>query len=460
MKNLNNNLGKASIVRDKDFYKMLLTIALPIAMQNLVVFMTQMIDTVMLGELGEVAMSASNLANQPFFIFNMLTFGLAGGATVLTAQYWGKKELAAIKKIITMIILFAMAIGLLLNATVLIFPTQIMSIFSNDPAVISQGTEYLKIIGFSYVFFGFTATFYAVIRSVEMVKIAVISNLTALIVNATLNYGLIFGNLGLPEMGIKGAALATVIARITEFLIAATFMLFFDKKLCLKIKDFFKFDKLLLKDIMIISSPVAANEVMWALGMSMQAGLLGKLGTDAVAANSIISVVQQLSTVFVFGVANAAAVMIGKAIGEGDMKKAQDRAHTFKIISVIFGVFVTLVILLLRNVAIDYYNVSESTKALAHQMIYVAALIGFFVSLAGIGIVGILRGGGDTKFSLWIEIIGLWLIAVPSAYFSAYVLHFPVPLVYLVMKTDEPVKVILYLIRTKGTRWLRDVTRS
>ncbi|MEG2429292.1 MAG: MATE family efflux transporter, partial [Oscillospiraceae bacterium] len=303
-------------------------------------------------------------------------------------------------------------------------------------------------------------TFYTVIRSVEVVKIAVISNVTALIVNATLNYCLIFGKFGFPEMGVKGAALATVIARICEFTIAVIYMLFFDKKLCLKIKDFFKIDKLLLKDILRISSPVAANEVMWALGMSMQAGLLGKLGTDAVAANSIISVVQQLSTVFVFGVANAAAVMIGKAIGEGDMKKALDRGHTFKIISFIFGILVTLVIILLRNVAIDFYNVTDATKALAHQMIYVAAGVGFFVSIAGIGIVGILRGGGDTKFSLWIEIIALWCIAVPCAYFSAYVLHFPVVLVYLVMKIDEPVKDFLYLIRTRGDRWLRDVTRT
>ncbi len=453
-------MSKAKIVREKDFYKMLFSIALPITLQNLVIFFTQMIDTVMLGELGDVSMTSSSLANQPFFIFNMITFGLAGGAAVLTAQYWGKKEIKPIVVIITMIIRFAMFIGLILTIVVLIIPKQIMSIFTNDINVIKEGADYLRIICFSYVFFGFSATFYLVIRSVEIVKIAVFSNIVALVTNASLNYILIFGHFGFPALGIKGAAIATLIARLIEFLMGVIYMFYIDKKLRIKVKDFFRIDKLLIGDLLKISSPVVANELMWALGMSMQASLLGKLGTEAVTANSIVSVVQQLSTVAVFGVASAAAVTIGKAIGEGDMQKARDRGHTFKIISILFGVCVTIVILLLRNVAIDFYNVSPAAKELAHQMIYVAAAIGFFVSIAGISIVGILRGGGDTKYSLWIEGLTLWGIAVPCAYFSAYVLKLPIPLVYLIMKIDEPAKDLLCLIRMKGTRWLKNVTRD
>lgn len=453
-------MKKAKIVRDKEFYKLLFMIALPITMQNLVVFLTQMIDTVMLGELGDVAMTASSLANQPFFIFNMLTFGLAGGASVLTAQYWGKKEIEPIKVILTMIIRFAMFVGLILTVAVIVFPEQIMSIYIKDKEVIAAGVSYLRIISFSYLFFGFTSTFYSIIRSVEVVKIAVVSNIMALVVNAVLNYALIFGHFGLPALGIKGAAIATLIARMLEFIVGIIYLFTKEKKLKLKIKDFFKFDRLLLKDLFSISSPVVLNELMWAFGISMQAILLGNLGKEVVAANSIISVVQQLATVAVFGVANAAAVMIGKSIGEGDMQKARDRGHTFKIISVIFGVFVTAIILCLRNVAIDFYNVTEQTKALAHQMIYVSALIGFFVSIAGISIVGILRGGGDTKFSLWIEIFSLWVVSIPLAYFTALVLKWPVPIVYLVMKLDEPVKNVLCLIRMRGTRWLKNVTRD
>lgn len=451
---------KPHLVKERSFYKLLFTLALPVTLQNIVIFLTQMLDTVMLGELGDVAMSAASLANQPFFIFNMLTFGLGSGAAVITAQYWGKSDLRPIKRIITMIVTFSVTFGLIVAGIVLFFPGFVMSIFTNDPLVIEKGCEYLRIIAFSYVFFGFTNAFYTVMRSVETVKIAVISNLIALAVNGTLNYILIFGKFGAPAMGVKGAALATLIARAIEFSIAFCFMLFVDKKVQIRFKDFLKFDKVLLKDMTKVSLPVIANELMWALGTSMQARLLGMLGTNAVAANSIISVVQQLSTVAVFGVASSAAVMIGKSIGEGNMQKARDRGHTFKIISVIFGVVVSVAILLLRNVAVDFYNVSAETKELAHNMIYVAALIGLFVSISAIGIVGILRGGGDAKFSLWSEMIALWVFAVPLAYFVAFVLGWPVVAVFAVMKIDEPIKTVIILFRMHGSKWIKKYTRD
>ncbi|MEG0894554.1 MAG: MATE family efflux transporter [Oscillospiraceae bacterium] len=451
--------NKARIVREKDFYKMLFSIALPVTMQNLIMFFIQMLDTVMLGELGDVAMSASSLANQPFFIFNMIVFGLAGGASILIAQYWGKKELLPIRRIISMAIDIGILVGAILAVLIYMFPENVMRLFTKDMAVINAGVDYLRIICISYAFFGFTCAYYSTMRSVEVVKVAVISNVVALVVNASLNYILIFGKFGAPAMGVKGAALATLIARLCEFLIAFIHMVFIDKRLKLKFKDFVKFDKIMFSDMIKVATPVVLNESMWALGTSMQAALLGKLGTHVVAANSIISVIQQLSTVAVFGVANAAAVSIGKAIGEGDMQKARDRGHTFKVISLIFGVFVTIVIILCKDIAIDFYNVTPQAKELAHQLIYVAAVIGFFVSIAGISIVGILRGGGDAKFAFYAEFLSLWLVAVPLAYFCAFVLKFPPILVFAVMKIDEPVKVVLCLIRMKGTKWINDVTR-
>lgn len=451
---------KPRFVRDKVFFRQLLTIALPVMMQNIVVFLTQMIDTVMLGELGDVAMSASSLANQPFFIFNMLTFGLGSGAAVLTAQYWGMHQVAPVKAIMSMIVRLSMVAAVVISLVVFFIPEQVMQIFTPDPAVISTGAEYLRIICWSYVIFGFTNVFYITMRSVETVKIAMVSNIIALVINGGLNYLLIFGNFGAPRLEVKGAAIATLSARAVEFLIALIYMLAADKKLRMRLRDFFRFDKLLFRDLLAVSLPVMANEVMWALGTSMQARLLGQLGTNAVAANSIISVVQQLSTVAVFGVAGAGAVMIGKSIGEGDMQRARDLGHTFKLISVIFGIFVTALILLLNSVAVDFYNVSAETKELAHQMMYVAAVVGFFVSISGIGIVGVLRGGGDTKFSLAIEMIGLWCVAVPLAYFAGLVLKLPIPAVFAVMKIDEPVKAVLYLLRVRGSKWLRNVTRQ
>ena len=342
----------------------------------------------------------------------------------------------------------------------LIHISAIMSIFTKDPAVIQAGVSYLRIICFSYVFFGFTNVYYTAMRSVEAVRIAMVSNLIALCINGFLNYVLIFGKFGAPALGVRGAAMATLIARTVEFGIGVCYMLFKDGKVRIRLRDFLLFDRRLFRDLILISTPVIANELMWSLGISMQARLLGIISTTAVAANSIISVVQQLSTVAVFGVASAAAVMIGKAIGEGNMQEARNRGFTFKMISVLFGFFVCGLILLLRNVAVDFYNVSSETKELARNMMYASALIGFFVSIAGIGIVGVLRGGGDTKYSLIIEMIALWGVAVPAAYFAAFVLHWPVVAVFLIMKIDEPVKVVLYLIRLRGPKWLRSVTRE
>ena len=452
--------GKPKFVRERAFYKSMFALAVPVILQNIVVFLTQMLDTVMLGELGDVAMTASSLANQPFFIFNMLTFGLGSGAAVLTAQYWGKKEIEPIRMILTMIVRATVLIGLLLTIVSLLIPEQLMMIFSLVSDVIREGATYMRIMCICYAFFGFSSSFYTTLRSVESVKIAVVSNVAALVVNGGLNYILIFGKLGLPALGVRGAAIATLCARLVEFLIAVIYMLFFDRKLKLRLREFFRFDKQLFFDLVHISTPVVINEVMWALGTSMQARLLGQLGTQVVTANSIVSIVQQLATVMVFGVAGAAAVLIGKAIGEGDMEEARNRGFTFKWLSVGVGVIVCVIIFSLRSVAVDFYNVSAEAKSFAYDMMLVTSIVGFFMSMSAVGIVGILRGGGDTKFSLNAEIFALWAVAVPVAYFTAFVLHWPPIFVYCMIKLDEPVKNVLIWIRLRGTRWLRDVTRS
>lgn len=451
---------KAKFLWNKDFVRMLLTIVIPVTLQNTVVFLINMLDTVMLGTIGDIAVSSASLANQPFFLFNMLTLGLGSGAAVLTAQYWGKKDMMPIKKIFVMIIKVSVSIGFLLTIVVAIFPEQVMGLMTPDPMLIENGASYLKIIAYSYVLFGLTGVFFTAARSVEIVKIAVVSNVIALLVNGSLNYILIFGKFGAPELGIRGAAIATLIARTIEFLIVAIYILFIDKRIKITIKDFFVKDKLLFADLVKISTPVVLNEFMWAFGITMQAVLLGQLGVVAVAANSIVSVVQQLATVAVMGFASAAAVMVGKAIGEGDMVCARNTGHTFKVLSIIVGVVVSILIILIKDVAISFYNVSEETKVLAGQLMYVAAVVGFMVSIAATGVVGILRGGGDTKFSLWIEIISLWFFAIPLAFFSAFVLKLNVVAVYAIMKIDEPIKNILLLIRLRGTKWLRDVTRE
>ncbi len=449
----------SKFITEKAFYKTLLVIGVPIAVQNTISVFVQMLDTIMLGELGDVAISASALANQPFFIYSMIIFGLAGGALALNSQYWGQKNVVPIRQIMTFIIRVSMVVGLLLFIVVQLFPEQVMMIYTKDPEVIFEGAKYLRIISWTYVMFGFTSSCLMMMRSVEIVKIGVVSSIVAMVLNVTFNYALIFGKFGLPKLGISGAAWATLISRIAELLLALAFIIFFDKKLKFKLKHFFEWNKELIADVIRQSTPVLINEFMWSIGISVLSMIMGRMGTEVVAANSVISIVQQLCLCIVFGVANAAGVIVGKYIGKGDMDNTIKSAHTLTWISYGVGILVMVAIFLLKDVAINFYNISPKANELAHQLIYIIMVASFFVSPAALFIVGTLRAAGDAKYALLAEIIALWGVAVPLGFLGAFVLDLPVWGVYLLMKLDEPVKVIMCAIRMNGTKWIHNVTK-
>lgn len=446
--------------RDTQLYKMIITIAVPIALQNLLVFLTQMLDTIMLGELGDIPLTASSLANQVFNVYSLFIFGIAGGSAVLTAQYWGKSDMEPIKIVMGTILRLVAVVGIILSVIVLAFPHQIMSIFTPDQEVIEAGVEYIKIVGYMYFFFGISNTLISQLRSIEMVKVAVIANGVSLVTNGLLNYILIFGMWGAPRLEIKGAAIATLIAKIVELLIVVLYVFVFDRRLNFKLQDLKRRDKLLSADLRKYCTPVVVNEVAWSLGIAMQSLLFGWMDTIAVSANTIIGVVQQLATLVIFGVANATAVIIGKTIGEGNMELAMERGRKMKIFSIVMGIFAAVLIVLCRNIMVDFYNVSESTKILAKEMLIVAAVVVFFISNSGVSIVGILRGGGDTRYAMVLEIVSLWVIAVPLGFVAGMVLNLPVVVVYALFKSDEVVKTVCCWIRISGDKWLRNVTRD
>lgn len=446
--------------KDAEFFRLLVVIAIPIAAQNLVTFAIQMMDTIMLGAVGQTQLTASSLANQPFFVFTILTFGLASGASVLNAQYYGKGELEPIRVITSMVIKVAFAFSLLLSALILLFPEQVMRIYTPEEAVIAEGVKYLRIVVFSYVFYGITATFLSTIRSVALIRISVVVYLTSLCVNSFLNWVFIFGKFGFPAMGIKGAALATVTARIVEFVIAVVYAFCIDKRLELRPRDLLRFDKVLAMDYLRHGLPVVFNELLWSVGVSVQAMILGRLGEAVVSASQIASVVQQFATVFIFGIANAAAIMVGNAVGEGDMDKAHQRTTWLKYSAIVLGAFSAGFILLIRKLAVGFYNVPDETKILAEQMVMVQAGITFFVGITAVGIVGILRGGGDTKRALMIDLCALWLVAVPAGFLTAFVIGLPPLFVYACTKLDEPVKAIAVFWRLRNRRWMKNVTRN
>ncbi|GAB6169903.1 MATE family efflux transporter [Clostridium carnis] len=448
------------ITRDRKFYRLLLSISLPIAIQNLITFAVSMIDTLMVGSLGEVQLSAVSIANNLFFVLMILMFGLAGGSCIMTSQYWGKGDRKSIHKILSIMYRFCIIITFIFIAIAIFIPGKFMNIFTTDKAVIEAGKSYLRIVCIGYLFYSVTNCTIMILRSVKTVKISMVVYSASLIVNAFFNWVFIFGNLGSPEMGIKGAAIATVMARITEFIIIILFMKFFEEKIRIKIKDFLNIDKVIFKDFISICTPVLFNELLWSIGASMISVVVGRMGTDVVAANSINGVAHQFVTVFIFGLSNATSVVIGNTIGEGRGEKAKEYAHTIALFSVVMGVMASLIIYIIRPFVVDFYNVSSSTKAIAMEIMSITSIIVIFQSLGVNMLMGVLRGGGDAKFVLINDIIFMWLVAIPGGFIAAFVLNLPVAFVFLIIKSDEILKSIISIFRVSSGRWIKDVTRD
>lgn len=448
------------ISRERNFYKLILSIALPIAIQNLITFSVSLIDTMMLGALGEVQLSAASIGNNLFFILTVLIFGLAGGSNILISQYWGKGDVNTIHKILSIMYRACIIIVAVFVAIATILPEEFMRIYTSDIRVIEEGAIYLRIISIGYIFYALTNATIMMLRSVKTVKISLVVYSVSLMVNAIFNYIFIFGKFGVPALGVKGAAIATVMARIVEFLIVIIFMVKYENKICLRVKHLLKVDKIILKDFMINCTPVLFNEFLWSTGSTMISIIIGRLGTETVAANSISNVVFQFVTVFIFGLSNATAVIIGNTIGEGKNEKAKEYSRTVGVLSILMGIMAGVVILLIRPIVVDFYNVSQTTKDIAIQIMNSMSIIVIFQSFGITLMMGVLRGGGDAKFVLVNDIIFLWLVAIPCGFLTAFVLKWPIAAVFFVVKSDEIIKSIIATIRVLSGKWVRNVTRD
>lgn len=448
-----------SVLRDKALRNSLLGIAIPIALQNLITYMTGMMDTIMLGQLGEVELSSASLANQFGTIFMVLTFGIASGANVLLSQYWGKGDTASIRSILSVMYRVTLALGVGFTLAGRFFPGHILSVFSPDTALIQAGARYLSIVCFSYLLNGMTNVMLMSLRSVGTVGISIVVYVTSLFANTFLNWVLIFGKLGCPALGIEGAAIATVIARGIEFSIALFYILRMEKKIGYTLGHFFRYDRSFIRDFAVNVTPVILNELAWSLGNSMVLVVMGRMGRDFVTANTITQVATQVVQVFIIGLSNATAVIIGNSIGAGERQRTWDLARSIVVVGAAFGAMAAALMLLLRGPFISLYNVPEATKALTSQVMASAAFIIFFQSHSFIGLMGILRGGGDNHFVLFCEAFFLWGVAIPAGFAAGLWLGLPAPLVYIVLRSDEIIKNIVGLPRIWGGKWIRDVTR-
>lgn len=447
------------LVKDRNFYKVLFSITLPIAAQNFITFTVSLADSLMLGKVGEVALSGANLANQLFFILMIVTFGVTSAAMVFASQYWGKDDVYSMKRVITIMLRLAAVISLVASALAICIPETVMSWYSDDPEVIEAGASYLRIIGWAYPFYSITNAMASVLRSAHIVKISIFIYLSSLIVNVSLNWVLIFGNLGAPELGVRGAAIATSVARVVEFIILIIYLSFFEKKIHYTFKDLFVPVKDYLEAFLKTGAPVVMNEAIWSIGTSVLSMIIGHISTEFVSANSIANIIWQCVWVVISGMGNATSVVIGNAVGRGEDKKLiLNKAKTIVLLSAAMGIVSAGILLIIRGPVINFYEVSAATKALAYDLIVSYALVIVLQAMSMQYVVGIFRGGGDTKTAAIVDVFFLWTVAIPLGAFTGLVLGWAPPFVYLMLRSDELLKNIIGFFRLRSGKWIRDIT--
>lgn len=444
----------------RKFYRNVIALVVPMALQNLINVGVSAADVIMLGGVGETALSGASLAGQVQYIMTLFLFGLTSGATVLTAQYWGKGDRTSIEKILGMAVKAGVCVTALFTAAALAIPGTLMQIFTSDPAVISEGIKYLRIVAFSYVLMGITQAYLYIMRSVERVIVATVVYLLSLLCNIVLNSIFIFGLLGCPAMGVSGAALGTLCSRILEAILVAGYAHFFNRDVKLRLKYVLHTDSVLFRDFMRYALPVIVNEVMWGLGTAANTAILGHMGSSAVAANSVAQVARQLATVVSFGLSSAAAIYLGKTIGEKKTEHARAYSTRFILLSVIMGVLGGAVILTVSPFAAAALSLSETARGYLRFMFFVMSYFVVGQAYNTTMVVGIFRSGGDTRFGLILDVSTMWCCSILLGFIAAFVLKLSVPVVYVILMSDEIIKIPITTWRYRKYRWLRDVTRE
>lgn len=443
----------------KLFYRTVFALLIPMALQNLINVGISSIDVIMLGRVGEKVLSGASLGSQVQFIMSLILFGLTSGSSVLIAQYWGKGDKDSIATVFGMAMKMAALVGIFFMVFTEWMPDKIMKIFTNDTEVIAQGVLYLRIVAVSYAISAVTMVYLNTMRGMERVAVATVTYLISMMTNIVVNGLLIFGLFFFPKMGVEGAAIGTLLARIAELLVVIFYNWKKNDVLAFRISFLFRKDKLLFRDFLKYSVPVVFNELMWGAGVSMIAAILGHMGSSAVAANSVAQVVRQLATVVAFGVSSTTAILIGKVIGEGKLDMAKEYGRRFRRLSIITGLVGAAVVLLARPIVMQAFTLSEEARGYLGIMMLIMSYFVVGQSYNTTLIVGIFRGGGDTLFGLILDVSVMWGISILFGAVGAFVFRLSVPLVYMILLSDEVIKIPITTWRYRTYRWLQDVTR-
>ena len=444
-------------VKEKSFYKLILSIAVPVVLQNMITIGVNIMDTLMLGNYGEVQLSASSLANEFINIYHIMCMGMSMGAAVLTAQYYGAGNNPSLKKIVTIVLRMGLVIAAAFTVVTLLFPEELMRLYTPDEAVIEKGMLYFRISAVTYVLLGVSLILTNILRTVHQVRFPLVLSIVTFFVNVFFNWVFIYGRLGAPEMQIEGAALGTVIARLVECGSLVTYFFVFDKRIGYRIKDLFMKCGDHVRVYITYAIPVMVSDTLLALGNSAVSIIMGHIGASFVAANSIISQTVRLSTVFNQGLSSASSVITGNTLGKGERDKAYHQGVTFLCLSILIGLAAAVIILLISPLLVESFNITQETKDIAYQLMASVSVMMVFQTVQSVLTKGVLRGGGDTRFLMLADILFLWLASIPLGYLCGLVWHLSPFWIYAALKIDWVIKSVWCIFRLRSKKWIRVV---
>lgn len=443
--------------KKKDFLMTMTSMAIPITIQSFITSSLNLVDNLMVGKLGEEAIASVGLANQYIFIFNLCIMGVNAGASVFMSQFWGKRDVKNIKKVLGLDISIGLIVSTLFALGAGVFSYEIMEILSKDSGVIELGANYLRVVSISCIFTNFTQAYSSALRSTEQPKVPMYASLVSVLINAFLNWVFIFGNLGSEAMGVSGAALATTIARGLEMIFIVSFVYIRNNKVASTLKELMSFDFNFVKIYFKTSWSVIVNEIIWSLGMTAYSIAYARIGTNAVASMQIATTLNNMFMVFLIGLATASSIMIGNKIGSNEEKLAKEYAKDIAIISVLVGFILGCLIYILAPVTLKPFNVSYETYLDTVKVLRIIAIFFTIRAFNMVMIVGVFRGGGDTTYSMLVQCGTIWFYAVPMSFLGATIFSLPVYGVYFLICTEEFLKIIFEVSRLKSGKWIKNV---
>lgn len=449
--------------RDREYFRVLMKYALPIALQSLITSSLNMVAVIMIGQLGETAVAAVGLANQVWFLLNLLLFGIVSGCAMFSAQLWGKKDIYTIRRVLGLAIKLGLLAALIFWILAIFFPVSVLRFYTPDADVVALGAQYLRIFGWSYGFYAISAAYSVSLRSTGFVRIPLVVSTAALGLNIIIAYPFIFGweAIGLPALGVNGAAIAGLIARILEcvVLLAVVYLSRLNPSAA-TIHDILEFDFKFILSIIKPVLPVIANEFLWSMGITAYSAIYAHIGTDAIAAINIVATIDQLAFVVFFGIGSATAILVGNLIGEGEKAKAYQYAGRSLGLQIFGAIVMGFLVVQYAGSIFQFYKVSPAVISDARNLLIVLAL-GMAVRAANhVIIIGILRSGGDTRYSLILDGFVIWIVGVPVAAAGAFLFHLPIHFVYALTMSEEITKFIVGLVRYFSKKWINDLTTN